>query len=156
MPYPQLISGPPTLSNLISSAVAPVALISTTAILLSGYTAKYGGLASQLRGLTNEYRRADISEQRQENIRRQLVLFHKRVTAIWFVSIALSYALVAFFLTVLSVIFVQHSARLGLVGSVTLVIGILFMVAAVGADLYEIHLARLTIAGELSDIFHPH
>ena len=45
-----------SLTNLISTAVAPVVLISATAILWSGYANKYANLSDRLRDLAAEFR----------------------------------------------------------------------------------------------------
>lgn len=141
------------LSNLISVAVAPVVLITATAILLSGYTGKYTNIADRLRDLTAEYRRADTSAERRANLKTQLRLFHRRVSAMWAASVLLSLGLLSFLGTVLSVIFDSHQIRLGWIGASCLLLGLMLMAGAVLLELYEIRLARLTMAGELSDIF---
>jgi hypothetical protein len=141
-----------SVTNLISVAVAPVVLISAAAILLSGYSNKYGNIADRLRALATEYRRPETTPLRRDVIRGQLILFHRRIAAVWATSALLTLSLVAFVGTVLSVIFAQGRSKLGIAGADCLVIGVVLVGAAVLTDLYEIHLARLTIAGELSDI----
>ena len=142
-----------SLSNLISVAVAPVVLITATAILLSGYTGKYTNIADRLRDLAAEYRKADTSDARRASLKAQMRLFHRRVSAMWAASALLSLGLLAFLGTVLSVIFDSRQVRLGWLGAVCLILGLIFMGGAVLLELYEIRLARLTVAGELADIF---
>ena len=142
-----------SLSSLISVAVAPVVLISAVAILLSGYTTKYGNIADRMRNLAAEFRRSDSSPDRCESIRRQMVLFRRRIQAMWAASALLSLALLSFVCTVLSVIFAQRVTTLTLVGAVCLVIGLLLAGCAITLDLYEIYLGRLTMAGEIGDLF---
>lgn len=141
-----------SLSNLISVAVAPVVLITATAILLSGYTGKYTNIADRLREMAAEYRLADTSGERRVNLKAQMRLFHQRVSAMWAASALLSVGLLAFLGTVLSVIFDNRQVRLGWLGAACLIFGLICMAGAVLLELYEIRLARLTIAGELSDI----
>lgn len=142
-----------SLSNLISVAVAPVVLITATAILLSGFTGKYTNIADRLRSLAAEYRRTETSDARRANLKTQMRLFHRRVSAMWAASALLSLALLTFLGTVLSVIFDSRPVRLGWLGAACLILGLAFMAGAVLLELYEIRLARLTVAGELSDIF---
>lgn len=142
-----------SLSSLISVAVAPVVLISAAAILLSAYSGKYGNISDRLRALTGEYRRPDTSPVRRDVLMRQISLFHRRVTAMWLASALLSLAIISFVVTVLSVIFAVRQTQIDLVGAATLIIGLVLIGVAVLVDLYEIRLARLTIAGELSDLF---
>lgn len=142
-----------SLSHLISVAVTPVVLISTTAILLSGYNGKYANMSDRLRDLAAEYRLANTSAERRANLKAQMRIFHKRVSAVWAASALLSMAQLLFLTTVLSVIFDTRHLRLDWWGAVCLILGLALMAGAVLLELYEIRLARLTVAGELSDIF---
>lgn len=142
-----------SLTSLIGTVVAPVGLISTTAILLSGYTGKYTSMADQMRRMTAEFRVSATSHVRRESLKRQLDLYHRRITAMWGASALLSVALLFFIATVLTVIVSVRATHLGVVGLITLMAGLVLVACAVGLELYEIGLARLTAAGELADIF---
>lgn len=142
-----------SLTSLIGTVVAPVGLISTTAILLSGYTGKYSSMSDQMRRMTAEFRAATTSGIRRESLKRQLDLYHRRITAMWGASALLSAALLSFISTVLSVILSARATHLGVVGLIFLMVGLVLVACAVGLELYEIGLARLTAAGELADIF---
>ncbi len=147
------ISQASSLAGLLGTVIAPVGLISTTAILLSGYTSKYSSMSDQMRRLTAEYRSDATARVRRQSLKRQLDLYHRRITAMWAASALLSVALLAFVGTVLSVILSAHETRLNALGIVPLLVGLSLVAAAVGLELYEIGLARLTAAGELADIF---
>jgi hypothetical protein len=54
---------------------------------------------------------------------------------------------------VAAVLLSAREARIGPVGVGMLLIGLILVAAAVGLELYEIRLARLTTAGELADLF---
>ena len=149
IPVPQA----PSITSIIGNVVAPVGLITTTAILLSGYTGKYSGISDQMRRMTAEFRAPDTAQARRESLKRQLRLFHHRIMAMWAASTLLSLSLLAFITTVLVVLFSVHTSRIGPVGITTLITGLIFVAAAVGLELYEISLARLTVAGELADVF---
>jgi hypothetical protein len=150
---PQTLAQVPTVISAIGNAVGPAALITTTAILLSGYTSKYSGIADQMRKLTAEYRAEGTTAARRQSLRRQIPLFHQRINALWGASTLLSLALLAFIVTVVAVLLSVHEARLGPVGIGTLLVGLILVASAVGLELYEIRLARLTTAGELADTF---
>ncbi len=150
---PQTLTQVISLTSIIGSVVAPVGLITTTAILLSGYTSKYSSISDQMRRMTDEYRQTATSPIRRENLKEQLRMYHRRITAMWAASTLLSLALLAFVFTVLVVLFAVRAAHLGPVGVGTLLLGLIFVAAGIGLELYEIGLARLTVAGELSDIF---
>ncbi len=143
----------PSITSIVGNVVAPVGLITMTAILLSGYTGKYSGISDQMRRMTGEFRSSETPTARRQSLRRQLGLFHRRITAMWAASTLLSLALLAFIATVLAVLFSVRTMRLGPIGITTLIVGLVFVAVAVGLELYEISLARLTVAGELADVF---
>ena len=142
-----------SLTSIIGNVVAPVGLISTTAILLSAYTGKYSSMSDQMRRLTAEYRTAATAPARRESVKRQVDLYHRRITAMWAASALLSLALLAFVGTVLVVMLSVRATRLGTLGLIPLLSGLALVAAAIALELYEIGLARLTAAGELADIF---
>lgn len=146
---------PLSLSSLIGVAVTPVVLVTATAIALSGYTAKYSGIAEQMRRLSGEYRRPETSPARRVSIKQQLRLDHRRITAMWAGSALLSLALLAFIGTVVSSIFAARSALANMAGIVCLLGGLALLALAFLLELYEIRLARLAVAGELADVFAP-
>ena len=150
---PQTLAQAPTVISTIGNAVGPAALITTTAILLSGYTSKYSGIADQMRKLTAEYRAEGTKAERRASLRQQLPLFHRRINALWEASTLLSLALLSFIVTVVAVLLSARTARIGPVSVVMLLAGLVLVAAAVGLELYEIRLARLTTAGEMADIF---
>lgn len=150
---PGTVTQAASLTSLIGTVVAPVGLISTTAILLSGYTGKYSSMSDQMRRMTAEYRASGTADSRRESLRRQLNLYHRRITAMWGASALLSSALLFFVATVLTVILSVRATRLDVLGLAALLIGLVLVACAVGLELYEIGLARLTAAGELADIF---
>ena len=150
---PQTLAQMPGVISTIGNAVGPAALITTTAILLSGYTSKYSGIADQMRRLTAEYRAEATTAERRSSLKRQIPLFHQRINALWGASTLLSLALLAFITTVVAVLLSAHESRLGPVGVAMLLAGLILVASAVGLELYEIRLARLTTAGELADTF---
>ncbi len=140
-------------TSIIGSVVAPVGLITTTAILLSGYTGKYTAIAGQLRQMTAEYRKGGTTAARRQSLKHQLRLLYRRISAMWAASALLSLALLSFIATVLAVLFASQTVRLGPLSILLLLVGLAFVAGAVGLELYEIGLARLTTAGELADVF---
>ena len=120
-----------------------------------------GDPAGQLHGQVHGHRRPDARpgrrstasagtpDARRKSIRQQLRLFHRRIAALWAASGALLMALLSFLVTVLSLVFVQHTSHISVVGAASIVVGLVFILIAVMLELYEIGLARLTTAGEL-------
>jgi hypothetical protein len=143
----------PNLTSLIGTIIAPVALITPTAILLGNFMNKYTGIAGQMRTLSAEYRTPTTTKERRRSIRGQLRLFHRRITAMWAASGALLVSLLSFLVTVLTLLFVHHGVQSLKAGTISIIMGLSFVLVAVILELWEIGLARLTIAGELDDIF---
>ncbi len=141
------------LSALVNLAATPVVLITATAILLSGFSAKYGNISDRLRSLTAEHRHADTLQARRLVLRFQIRIFRQRVSMMWAASACLSSALLLFVGTVLSVIFSERAVHLGLAGAAFLVTGLALIGIAITLELYELRLARLAVDGELADIF---
>ncbi len=141
------------LPALVSLAATPVVLITATAILLSGFSAKYGSISDRMRSLTAEHRRPETPQARRGALRVQLRVFRQRVTLMWAASACLSSALLLFVGTVLSVIFSARATQLGLAGAAFLVAGLALIGLAVVLELYELRLARRAVDGELADIF---
>ena len=144
---------PAALTGLVSTIVAPVALITPTAILLGNFMNKYTAIAGQMRQLATEFRQEQTSENRRSSIRRQLRLFHRRIGAMWAASGALLMSLLSFLVTVMTLLFAHHITRITMVGAASILIGLAFILLSIILELYEIGLARLTTAGDLADIF---
>lgn len=142
-----------SLAGLLGTVIAPVGLISTTANLLSGCTGKYSSMSDQMRRMTAEFRLPLTTQTRRRSLKRQLGLYHRRITLMWAASALLSVSLLAFVGTVLPVILSARETRLSAVGILLLLFGLSLVAVAIGLELSEIGLARLTAAGELADIF---
>jgi len=140
------------LSQMIQLVVAPVVLISANAILLSGFSAKYASIADQMRRLAAEYRADGAGDKRKTTIRQELRFFHRRVNAVWAATALLLMSLVCFLVTVLGVVAAQRTTWAAFFCLAMIVLGVFLMFIAASLELYEIRLARLTMAGELSDI----
>ena len=130
-------------------------LISAVSILLGAFTNKYINLSGQLRSLTHEYRQEGTGEPRRETIKNQLRVFHHRITASHASSIFLLFAILAFMTTVLALVFSGRDARLNFVAKASLEVGLVFIVASLLLELYEIVLAKYTILYEIEDILAP-
>ncbi len=143
------LTSPTTLTEMISAVVGPVALVTSTAILLSGFTGKYTSLSSQFRALTAEYRNPGTTPIRKKNLVVQLCLFERRLNAMWACSLCLCLALVAFLTTVLAVYLSERHVALDRLAIVSMGAGLVFVALAVVSEIYEIALAKRSAASEL-------
>lgn len=140
------------LTDIIAAVVGPVALISSTSIMMSGLTAKYSGLAAQMRALTHEYRDTATTPDRRATLKLQLCYFRRRLGAMWFISVCLCLALISFLATVLSVYLSENAVRVGPIAMYSMAFGLVLIGVALTAELYETVLARMTVTEELCDI----
>jgi hypothetical protein len=141
-------------SRVISAALAPVVLVSSVAILLSGFSSRYGSVSSQMRDLAREWRAA-ASPDRRDALRRQLALFRPRLRALWLANLLLALALLAFVGTVVAVALGARRERLGLSAAALLGTGLLLVAGAAVLICVELQAARRTADIELEDVLGP-
>jgi len=60
--------------RIITTAVAPVVMVSATAVLISGVNTRYVAISDRVRNLAHEYRGEEITAARKLNIQAQVVV----------------------------------------------------------------------------------
>ncbi len=65
--------------GVVAVAVTPVVMVSATAILIGGVSAKHQALADRLRLLMAEFRSPQTSEARKQSVLAQVKLFRRRL-----------------------------------------------------------------------------
>jgi hypothetical protein len=85
--------------RIVTTAVAPVVMVSAVAILLSGANARYIAISDRVRKLAQEYRNPGPDAARKANIRQQVAVFQYRMRLVSWAS-RLFYAAVASFIAV--------------------------------------------------------
>lgn len=63
----------------IASAVTPAVMISASAILVSGVSAKHSNMSDRVRALSAEYRLETTTPARRDSIERQCIIFARRL-----------------------------------------------------------------------------
>jgi hypothetical protein len=131
--------------KVVTTAVAPVVMISATAILISGISSKHQSLSDRLRQLTAEYRNPQTSEDRRLNLQAQIPLFQQRIHFVARAHICLFCATACFVSMVLVLAFTQ---RISVLLSWTLpsfLIGVVLLLLAVVFEILELLLAGKTL-----------
>jgi Flp pilus assembly protein TadB len=139
---------------LITSAVAPVVMVSAAGLLFMGVQAKNLHLSDRIRSLTAEYRALAPtagSDARRRQIAQQLHLFERRIRLSQHSLELLSIAIVCFVLT--SLLLTAGAWLGGLVGVVAgvFVLGVALLVAALVLEFMEMRVGLRTIAIEIDD-----
>jgi hypothetical protein len=140
--------------QVITSAVAPIVMVSAAGLLSMGVQAKNLHLADRLRALMNEYRALTLEpthEQRREQIVAQLALFKRRIClsqrALEFIYLAM----VAFVVTSLLLAatpWIRDAATPALTAWV-FVVGVLLLLVALVLEFWEMHLGLRTVSIEI-------
>ena len=142
----------PGLMTIISAAVAPVVLISSLAVFFSALTAKHSHMSDQVRYVVDELRCSKNDDPRRISLARQLLVFERRMDALWIATTLLTCALLCFITTVFVVIGAQQAKRIDIFGIVSLLMGLMLLVFAVIAELVEVGWSRSTVRYEVCDM----
>ena len=138
--------------RVVATAVTPVVMVSATAILISGVNARYISVSDRVRTLAREYRERGTSSERQFNIQRQMIVFHRRVHLVSWAA-RLLYAAVGCFIAVALLISVSVSKQI--LQGVTLamfLIGLVLVAFAIVLELLELQQSNRTIEIESADV----
>ena len=148
--------GPDALSTL-TSAVAPVVMVSAAGLLFTGVQAKNLHLADRIRDLTSERRLATTAASRRQQISDQLPLFRRRVTLS---QRSLNMLFVAIFCFVATSLLLASSLWVGLrvlplITTTVFASGLVVLVGALVFQFTEMVLALRTIEIEMGDVDGP-
>ncbi len=138
--------------QIVATAVTPVVMVSSTAILAGGVNSRYIAIADRVRALAGEYRNPQTSQARCKLICSQMPVFNRRVRLVsW--AIRMCYIAMACFI-LMALVITATAFRETLIG-VTLplfVVGIGFLLTAIVFQLLELQEANNTIGMEVRDI----
>jgi hypothetical protein len=138
--------------RIVTTAVAPVVMVSATAILISGVNTRYISISDRVRNLAHEYRGDGVTSARRLNIQLQLAVFQRRL---WLVSWAarLLYSAVLCYLTI-TMLICLGTLRMEF-AAVTLpifVIGVGLVALAIVLQFLEIQASHRTLDLEAAEI----
>jgi hypothetical protein len=151
VPFPVFPSIPGGPLNIISSAVTPAVMISATAILISGVSAKHASMADRLRSLTAEYRHADTTPERRGNIEKQCRLFARRLQLVGLSHRLLYGATTLFLFMVLAIGFSPFTNVSEPVLFPLFVGGIGMLLTSAVMEIMELHIGNRILSLETAD-----
>jgi hypothetical protein len=138
--------------RIVTTAVAPVVMVSATAVLISGVNARYISISDRVRTLAHEYRGEGINDSRKSNIQKQVVVFQYRMKLVSWAS-RLLYAAVACFIAVALLICLSTLRRtLTFVTFPIFVTGVALAGVAILLQLLEIQASHKTLDLEASEV----
>ncbi len=139
----------------ITSAIAPIVMVSAAGLLSMGVQSKNLHLADRVRMLMTEYRTLTpevANQQRRDQIVVQLVLFKRRIGLSQRALELIYIAMVAFVLTSLLLAatpWIGSAVAAPLTGGV-FVLGVLLLLAALVLEFWEMHLGMRTVDIEIA------
>ena len=149
MPVTNLFGDP---LKVVSVAVTPVVMVSATAILISGVNSRYISISDRVRAIAREYRDRATSVERQENIRGQMIVFHRRLHLVSWASRVL-YAAAGCFTAVALLISISVSQQILLGASLgAFLTGLMLVALAIVLQLLELQQSNTTIDLESADV----
>jgi hypothetical protein len=138
----------------LTSAVAPVVMVSAAGLLFMGVQAKNLHLADRIRALMSEYRSPETTDPRRAQLMAQLRLFHRRIRlSQW----ALDMIYVAILCFVLTSLLLASALWFGppvvpVIIVVIFALGVAVLVLALVLEFVEMSLALETIRIEMRDV----
>ena len=138
----------------LTSAVAPVVMVSAAGIVLTGVQSLNLHLADRVRGLTAELRLVDTADARRAQIRQQIPLLYRRITLTQWAQNMLYAAIFCFMMTSM---FLVSSLWIGLrmlppVTTFMFAAGVAVFVVALVFQFLEVAIALRTIQIETRDV----
>ncbi len=137
----------------IATAVTPAVMISASAILVSGVSAKHSSMSDRLRALAAEYRAQDTSPARRENIATQCAFFDSRLRLVAISHMLLYGATTTFSLMVLliSLDTLYPGGEIGLFP--LFLVGVTMLLASSVLEILEIHLGNRILRLDATEAF---
>ena len=144
---------PPDILSTLTSAVAPVVMVSAAGLLFNGIQAKNLHLSDRIRGLMAELRLGATAETRRRQILQQLPLFHRRIKLS---QRSLDMLYVSIFCFVMTSLLLTCSLWIGLrvLPAITTIIfaaGVAVLVVALVLEFIEMSIALRTIEIEMRE-----
>lgn len=140
------------LLQLITAAVTPVVMVSTTALLVVGVNTKHQSMSDRLRVLTSEFRAPGTKPARRASICRQTALFERRIAYIATGHRLLYAAIVLFLMTILLIVLSPLKVAWTPAAYALFLSGVVLMLTAVACELLELSYANRTLRAEIDDV----
>ncbi|MDQ2898580.1 MAG: DUF2721 domain-containing protein [Acidobacteriota bacterium] len=134
--------------GVVAVAIAPVVMISATAVLIGGVSAKHQSMGDRVRQLMTEYRREETTVGRKENNARQIDLFRRRLRHAMLAHLGLYFAVSCFIGMVMAIVSMPVTESAARLTMPLFVAGVLLLLGAVIMEVLELLLAGKTLSLE--------
>lgn len=138
--------------QIVTTAVAPVVMVSATAILISGVNARYISISDRVRNLAHEYRGDGTTAGRKQNIQAQLVAFQHRMRLVSWAARLLYAAVLCYILLIMLICLGSLRMAVTKVALPVFIAGVALVGIAIVLQLLEIQASHTTLNLEASEI----
>jgi TRAP-type C4-dicarboxylate transport system permease small subunit len=138
--------------QIVATAVAPVVMVSATAILISGVNARYISISDRVRNLAHEYRGDATTAARKLNIQAQLVAFQRRMRLVSWAARLLYAAVLCYILLIMLICLGSVRMAVTKVALPVFVVGVTLVGIAIVLQFLEIQASHTTLNLEASEI----
>src|SRR5713101_8476059 len=140
--------------DILTTAVAPIVMVSAAGLLFNGVQTKNLHLSDRIRGLMSEVRNSETPPDRRQQVLAQLVYFDRRMRLSQHALELIYLAILCFVLTSLLLATVLWASRpvLPVVIAVIFVVGVAVLIGALVLEFVEMWLSLQTIKIEMTGI----
>jgi TRAP-type C4-dicarboxylate transport system permease small subunit len=138
--------------RIVTTAVAPVVMVSATAILISGVNARYISISDRVRNLAHEYRGEGVAAARKLNIQQQLAAFQYRMGLVSWAARLLYTAVLCYLAITMFICLGTLRMEFAAITLPIFVIGVALVAIAIVLQFLEIHASHRTLNLEASEI----
>jgi hypothetical protein len=131
--------------RVITAAVTPVVMITSTAILIGGIANRHTSLSDRTRQLAAEFRNPGTSLERRRNIEAQIAIFHQRLLYTRRAHLWLHFSIACFIAMTIVIGLTTISATWSTVALPIFVLGVGLMLASIILAAIELRLSSRTI-----------
>jgi hypothetical protein len=139
---------------IITSAVTPAVMISASAILVSGVSAKHSAMSDRLRDLAAEYRSEETTPARRANIEKQCEFFAKRLDLVANSHMLLYGATSTFCVMVLVISLSVFYPRWDIALFPLFLVGVIMLLASSVFEILEVHLGNRILLLDAAEALH--
>jgi hypothetical protein len=138
--------------RVVAAAVSPVVMVSATALLISTVNNRYTSISNRVRDLAKEHRARDTGEDRREDIRREIVIFRRRLGRISWAARVLYTAVWCFIAVALLISVSGWQQFLEVAALPMFLLGLILIAIAIVLQLIELQESNSTIDIEVSEV----
>jgi hypothetical protein len=154
--FPVTLAGPLLAGGtlpVITSAVTPAVMISASAILVGGVSAKHSSMSDRVRDLAAEYRLESTTQARRDNIVKQCAFFRRRLELVADSHMLLYGATGMFCVMVLIISLSSVYPRAEIALFPLFLVGVIMLLASSLFEILEVHLGNRILLLDAEEAF---